>query len=141
MIVLNESLLSVEKRNLVFKLSDRKSGEAGSISEGRMGTYRDGVGDSLSRSKTLQSVCARIDISTNSSGRGTTESGGAIVTQQPNLSSQRHALTMNERDVILKIFMRSAAILTLSQKKLGRVQRKAQKMIGGLRNVTNGERL
>ena len=53
MLVLNRSLLGVEKRILVFKLADRKSGEAGSIVEGRMGIYRDGLGNSLSRSKTL----------------------------------------------------------------------------------------
>lgn len=103
-------LLGVEKRDLVFKFADRKSGEAGSFIKGRMGIYRDGLGNSLSGSKTLWNACARIVISTNSSGRGTTESGGAIVTQQPNLSS-RHALAMNETDVILKVFMRSAAIL------------------------------
>lgn len=35
------------------------------------------------------------------------------MTQQLNLSSQHHALAMNETDVILKIFTRSAAILML----------------------------
>jgi len=50
---LNWSLFSMEKRSLVFKLADRKSGEAGSIIKGRMGIYRDGLGKSLSRSKTV----------------------------------------------------------------------------------------
>lgn len=31
----------MEKRNLVFRLADRKSGEAGSIIKGRMGIYRE----------------------------------------------------------------------------------------------------
>lgn len=45
----------MEKRSLVFKLADRKSGEAVSIIEGGTGDLQgwDGMGNSLSRSKTL----------------------------------------------------------------------------------------
>lgn len=53
------------------------------------------------------SACARTALSTNLSGRGVTEAGAAIVTQQPNLSSPCHAFAMNEADVIPEIFTNS----------------------------------
>lgn len=37
----------------MYKLADKRSGEAGSITEGRLGIYRGGLGNSLSRRKTL----------------------------------------------------------------------------------------
>lgn len=104
----------MEKKSLVFKRADGKSGEAGSIIEGRMGIYGDGLGNSLGGNKTSSSACTRIVRHTDSNGRGTMESGSAIVTRQPNLSSQRHALAINETDIILKISTRSAAIRPLS---------------------------
>lgn len=53
MLVLNWSLLGMEKRSLVFKFADRKSGEGESITEGRMGIYRYGLENRPSRRRTL----------------------------------------------------------------------------------------
>lgn len=72
------------------------------------------------------------------------------MSQQPNLCSQRHALAMNETNVILKIFTRSAAILMLclaasnsehSTPEEDGNSLKESTMTGGLRNVTSDERL
>lgn len=104
---MNWSLLGAESKSLLLKCAD-STDRLEALSKPAWG-FRE-MGWELAERKqdaVKTSACARTAPSTNLSGRGATEAGAAIVTQQPNLSSQCHAFAMNEADVNPEIFTSS----------------------------------